>query len=389
MRLMITFGLSAVLLGCGSSSSADKPKISSPQADGGLDGALGEITDNADTGVSQDVGALNDSGSVDSGSVDSGSEQDMLTSDIATTDASAADALVVDGAISDALESADSTTTDSSVADVNPADASSSADTLSIDISAIDTLTQPTAVCGDLVCDLSEQSSCPFDCSTTGKQIWSCTQSKCAAQTQACQASGACVQTVGKALQCADGCSTLDQACITKCQQKIGVQPQASTLLICASVNGCVGVSGQVCGDGKCTGTENAITCNQDCKAVCGDGNCQLPETALTCAKDCAAKLPPCGDGSCAANENQTNCPLDCNPTISKVYNCVKSKCPSQTATCLSSSACAQAVTKALQCVSNCSPNNPACLIGCGTAALSNPSASALITCGQPCLLSP
>ncbi|HAN32807.1 MAG TPA: hypothetical protein DCQ06_14530, partial [Myxococcales bacterium] len=67
MRLMITFGLSAVLLGCGSSSSADKPKISSPQADGGLDGALGEITDNADTGVSQDVGALNDSGSVDSG----------------------------------------------------------------------------------------------------------------------------------------------------------------------------------------------------------------------------------------------------------------------------------------------------------------------------------
>jgi hypothetical protein len=44
----------------------------------------------------------------------------------------------------------------------------------------------------------------------------------------------------------------------------------------------------QECSDGYCTGTENPISCPQDCKGYCGDGYCQpgIGETADWCG-DC------------------------------------------------------------------------------------------------------
>ena len=108
-----------------------------------------------------------------------------------------------------------------------------------------------------------------------------------------------------------------------------------------------------VCGDGYCTGSENASNCASDCGGmdaisydnggtdamsydvpdadVCGDGYCTGSENANNCASDCGGAdvilydnggtdamsydVPDadvCGDGYCTGSENASNCASDC-----------------------------------------------------------------------------
>ncbi|MCB9665812.1 MAG: PQQ-dependent sugar dehydrogenase [Alphaproteobacteria bacterium] len=64
-----------------------------------------------------------------------------------------------------------------------------------------------------------------------------------------------------------------------------------------------------VCGDGDCTGTEDAAACPEDCPATCGDGACTHAEGPAACPQDCPAT---CGDGACTHAEDATSCPGDC-----------------------------------------------------------------------------
>ena len=91
------------------------------------------------------------------------------------------------------------------------------------------------------------------------------------------------------------------------------------------------------CGDGACTGDENAVTCPKDCNSVCGDGACTGDENANMCSKDCPADcgdnycnpetetatncstdcFSVCGDGACTHSETSVDCPEDCGPVSS------------------------------------------------------------------------
>lgn len=74
------------------------------------------------------------------------------------------------------------------------------------------------------------------------------------------------------------------------------------------------------CGDGVCTGSENAQNCSVDChdEHCNNNGKCEpsLGETPESCV-DCKVIPPPtpvCGDGKCETGETQANCPADCKP---------------------------------------------------------------------------
>ena len=69
------------------------------------------------------------------------------------------------------------------------------------------------------------------------------------------------------------------------------------------------------CGDARCNGTENCMTCESDCgrcAATCGDGSCGGGETCTTCPSDCGACPARCGDSACNGGETCTTCPGDC-----------------------------------------------------------------------------
>ena len=386
------------LCGCGSSAPGFTPKLSSTGSDAASDGQ-GDVSLTDAGAASPDT--LEDSGRTaadtavfDAGETDPGGP-DTGTSDTGTSDTGSSDTGKVDTGKADTSPAdtgaPDTGTSDTGTPDTGASDTGAS-DTGASDTGATDTGASDTtkaSVCGDLVCDPSEKGACSFDCSTTGLQIWSCTQSKCAAQTSACQSTPACVTAVGAALSCADACTVLDQACITKCQLQLGGQPQATSLLTCALVGGCIITSSAICGDGTCNGSETPVNCPLDCKTVCGDGKCELPESVLTCAKDCAPTFPPCGNGTCDPNETATSCALDCDKAVNAIYACVKGKCPTQAATCLNDATCTTLVNDAVQCAVKCTPGNTLCLNSCGAKALGNPVASSLITCGLSCFISP
>ncbi|HVJ89717.1 MAG TPA: hypothetical protein VM580_07915, partial [Labilithrix sp.] len=73
-------------------------------------------------------------------------------------------------------------------------------------------------------------------------------------------------------------------------------------------------VTASVCGDGKCTGGEDASSCPADCTSnPCGNGVCDAGESFGTCSEDCAPPNP-CGNGVCDAGESFGTCPEDCAP---------------------------------------------------------------------------
>ncbi|MBM4371486.1 MAG: hypothetical protein FJ098_07515, partial [Deltaproteobacteria bacterium] len=178
----------------------------------------------------------------------------------------------------------------------------------------------PVVECGDGLCQGWETCElCPEDCGTCG--AGSCCTPK---ETPKCEdaAITACV------------CAEDPYCCDTKWDW------------ICVNEVDTLGCGTcQVCGDGACTGTEDSLSCCEDCgnclaegcPAVCecdefccgnwddwcdvecsgtscGDGVCQPCEDETTCAGDCAAPDPVCGDGICTADagEDSHSCCEDC-----------------------------------------------------------------------------
>ena len=81
-----------------------------------------------------------------------------------------------------------------------------------------------------------------------------------------------------------------------------------------------------LCGDRICTSSETCATCRTDCgvcsaEQKCGDGRCYLrgSENALTCPEDCphqggglSVVEKTCGDGVCSLEEDCSVCAADC-----------------------------------------------------------------------------
>jgi len=419
VRMSLLVASSAVLAwGCGADPEGSPSLVGS---DGGAQDGAAVDAGTADSVAAADAAAIDaagidaagiDVGGIDAGVADSatigpdsigddatGGEADGSNSGVA--DAGAADAGVTDSVSTDAgsagADVADTTAADAGAPDAGAQD-TGAPDTGTPDTGTNDTGTNDTgapdvgpkdagvaAVCGDFVCAASEsKAACAFDCSNTGKLVWPCIKSSCAAQSKKCQANQSCVAAVGAGLSCADACLTLDSACISKCQQALGANGDALAVVTCGVTKGCI-ASGPICGNGTCENGEQPLTCPLDCKTVCGDGKCELPETKFTCAKDCKPVFPACGDGTCAAGESAKTCAFDCDPATKKRYTCVKAKCPTQTATCLKQPACQTAVQAGLACVITCKKGDFGCLTGCGAKTTGNAAASAVVSCGLSC----
>jgi plastocyanin len=177
--------------------------------------------------------------------------------------------------------------------------------------------------CGDGECsalDGETETSCPEDCVVSpcdDDQIVGCDESTCM-----------------PALSYGDG--TCDEALNCDALQSDGGD--------CATTG--------ACGDGACSGTEDATSCPADCAdevgckdgeilacdgvaclaaGLLGDGNC---DAALDCAAldgdggDCGA-APGCGDGTCDSfgGETLTTCPVDCACADGDVEVCTGGSC--------------------------------------------------------------
>jgi len=83
----------------------------------------------------------------------------------------------------------------------------------------------------------------------------------------------------------------------------------------CMTCPGDCGACSPTCGDRTCASSENCTTCPTDCgacPAVCGDGTCASTENCTSCSRDCGACAPVCGDGTCNGAETCSTCPADC-----------------------------------------------------------------------------
>ncbi len=107
-----------------------------------------------------------------------------------------------------------------------------------------------------------------------------------------------------KTVACTDGVN----AVVLQTASGATVTTQAQVLDACKK---------DVCGDGRCSGTETAANCSVDCTR-CGDGLCTGTETNASCAIDCPKT---CGNGICSSDENVTTCAIDCSVCNDGVCN--------------------------------------------------------------------
>ncbi|MBI5608003.1 MAG: hypothetical protein HY902_03915 [Deltaproteobacteria bacterium] len=227
------------------------------------------------------------------------------------TDAEAPpDTVAEDIAVDDTPEPSDTVEQDTAVAP--------DADTATAD------LVDPSAVCGNGVCEIGENTlNCLGDCPNpkcgngvceAGESAASCTKD-CANQCPggtACVCAGDADCTIGVCHTSGSNKKTCPQECIDVC-------PTDWTCTEVQNIKGdyvnvCVSKAGYVCGDGKCSSKETTASCPKDCKnvAVCGNGTCENGETTALCPKDCPSTLPGCGNGTCSITENFKSCPADC-----------------------------------------------------------------------------
>lgn len=141
--------------------------------------------------------------------------------------------------------------------------------------------------CGDSVCQLGENESCPSDCfDMCGDGIcdW------------------------GEAYSCVQDCNLCGNG-ICEPSEEDGIG--GDCFLDC----------GDTCGDNVCGSTESCGTCATDCGACyqepdCGDGFCDNygGEDCYWCSLDCGSCPvdPFCGDGECNGGDTCTNCAADC-----------------------------------------------------------------------------
>lgn len=197
--------------------------------------------------------------------------------------------------------------------------------------------------CGDGTCDPGEdQCNCAADCGTPpGSEAGLCTDTldnDCDGPTDCddsdCAGDPAC--------QCGNGtcdpgedCNSCPADCISGgggCGDGI-CEGSGEDCFSCPGDCRCAGGGGcnHCCGDGSCSGSENANNCPVDCDPgfqppqgfCCGDGNCETGEDSCNCAVDCGGTCPTCGDGNCDSPiEDQCNCAADCgNPPANETPN--------------------------------------------------------------------
>ncbi|MCB9665813.1 MAG: PQQ-dependent sugar dehydrogenase [Alphaproteobacteria bacterium] len=163
-----------------------------------------------------------------------------------------------------------------------------------VDTDVVDT---PEVVCGDAICDATEDAvGCAADCAST------CGDGACTHSEQAAVCPADC------AADCGDGWCTHTEdpeACPGDCPAACG--DGACTHSETAS--SCAADCAADCGDGWCTHAEDATSCPGDCRATCGDAACTHAETPSVCPEDCA---DDCGDGWCTHTEDAASCPGDC-----------------------------------------------------------------------------
>ncbi len=185
----------------------------------------------------------------------------------------------------------------------------------------------------------------PTEVETSPTKLSQCLSIKCTEFWSACGADNKCIAY----LQCGEACK--DLTCLSQCAQK---NFSEATILLgqCAETSACLPGGAAFCGDGKCSGSETATSCPQDCgtKPVCGNGKCEAGETSSNCAKDCGATA------CCASKGAQcgvvAGCPTSCGTCPSgqtctsnqckggSSGDCIKDKCGSQLAACQADQGC-------------------------------------------------
>lgn len=173
-------------------------------------------------------------------------------------------------------------------------------------------------VCGDGYCQPPEWCNCEADCGACGV----CGDGACTLG-EDCQT---CKEDCGPCDGCGDGACGKEEDCLN-CVADCGV-----CTLSCCSVHDSVGcddetVEACVCGkdgfccedhwDKLCTFEVNEFECGY-CEPSCGDGKCEGAENCLTCAADCM----PCAEFCCVVSDASPGCP------DSEVGACVCEKMP-------------------------------------------------------------
>ncbi|MEZ4268354.1 MAG: hypothetical protein R3F39_18475 [Myxococcota bacterium] len=208
--------------------------------------------------------------------------------------------------------------------------------------------------CGDGKCETPETTAtCPADCKTSTSPLITCIDEQCGAELAACVANTECV----KAVTCTEQCAATDQNCVTSCALKGGFGSEAVGLLTCVLGSSCLS-GGQ---------------------SSCGNGTCGQGENTQNCPADCPPGPPDCGNGTCDADETPKNCGEDCAPsTAAEVVACMSSACAKESADCLASQPCADALT----CIAGCATPDFNCLSSCAGSAAFQPAVVALGSCG-------
>jgi len=98
------------------------------------------------------------------------------------------------------------------------------------------------------------------------------------------------------------GDNVCDETEQTTCSQDCSIPTQVNSIV--NAVNEIIqeAVSSSICGDGSCNGGETKDSCSQDCviKAPkCGDNFCEKRESQESCPEDCGVPGSQCGNLEC------------------------------------------------------------------------------------------
>ena len=178
-----------------------------------------------------------------------------------------------------------------------------------------------TYVCGNGVCEGTENDYCAKDCA--GACAAPCSAAVCTAagEIQDCITNQAGCKVLAAPKACGGGKTCVGSECIVPSQVSVCGDQKCDPGESYATCSKDCSATGPVCGDLKCEPGESYATCSKDCPAaapVCGDFKCEAGENSSNCSKDCPVTGPVCGNGKCESGESSANCSLDC-PVVGHV----------------------------------------------------------------------